>query len=217
MKKLIILIIVLAFVLIGGVSAGAYYFYELQNYVTTDDAKVQGDLMSIGSAAAGKLVSWTPNVGDTVQKGATIGRVETLPARPDAAPGTIDIVAPADGTVIDSKAVKDQIVAPGMPLAMTTDLNKLYVTANFTETDINDIKPGQNVTITIDAFPDTTFDGTVERIGLATNSALSLFPSSNTSGNYTKVVQRIPVLISFNSMEGKKLIPGLNAYVKIEK
>ncbi|UUZ80080.1 hypothetical protein LJK88_34590 [Paenibacillus sp. P26] len=69
----------------------------------------------------------------------------------------------------------------------------------------------------IDAFKDTTFTGRVDKIGLGTNSSFSLISTANTSGNYTKVIQKVQVKIVLDDYQGKRLIPGLNATVKIER
>ncbi|MGZ4135015.1 MAG: efflux RND transporter periplasmic adaptor subunit [Tumebacillaceae bacterium] len=217
MKKAIALIVVLGIILLGGGIGAAYYYNNVANYITTDDATVQGDMVTIGSLAPGKLIEWKVKEGDTVNKGDVMGVVEVAPANGKTAAQTVNIVATATGTVIQSKGVKDQIVAAGMPLAMTADLKNLYVTANVLETDINDIRSGKTVKITVDAYPGTNFDGHVDHLGLATQSTFSLLPASNSGGNYTKVTQRVPVVIKLDSYEGKQLLPGLNAYVKIEK
>lgn len=211
MKKLVLLIVALAVILIGGTLLGAYYYDQYQNYIKTDDAKVQGDLMTIGTLATGQLQSWNVNTGDSIHKGDILGKV-LIPAGT-----TVDITAPADGTIIESKATAGQIVAPGVPLAMSADLSKLYVTANILETDLQDVKVGHEVTIKVDAITGVTFNGRVDGIGLATTSTFSVLPADNSSGNYTKVTQRVPVRIAFTGYEGKTLIPGLNANVKISK
>jgi multidrug resistance efflux pump len=119
--------------------------------------------------------------------------------------------------VIQSKSDLDDLVSPGMPLAITTDLDHLYVVAEVDETKIQDVKQGNAVKISIDAFSDQTFSGKVEQIGLGTEATFSMVPNINTGGNYTEVVQRIPVKISLDSYGGARLVPGLNADVKIEK
>jgi multidrug resistance efflux pump len=217
MKKAIALIVVLGIVLLGGGIGAAYYYNNVANYITTDDASIQGDMVTIGSMVPGKLSDWKVKEGDTVKKGDVLGTVEVAPTAGKTGTSTVDIVATANGTVIQSKAVKDQMVGAGTPLAMTADLNNLYVVANVLETDINDIRTGKTVKLTVDAFPGTNFDGHVDHLGLATQSTFSLLPASNASGNYTKVTQRVPVVIKLDGYEGKQLLPGLNAYVKIEK
>jgi multidrug resistance efflux pump len=217
MKKKVILLTILAVVLLGGGTASAFYYYDISNYIKTDDAKVQGDLRSIGSLAAGTLIEWNYRQGDSFKKGSVLGIVETSPAHGNVAATTSDIVAPDDGTIIETSAVKDQTVAPGAPLALSADLNELYVTANLKETELADIHIGSHVAITIDAFPGTPFEGKIVQIGLGTNSTFSLLPTGNASGNYTKVVQKVPVKIALDNYLGKRLIPGLNATVKIDR
>ncbi|MED4603823.1 efflux RND transporter periplasmic adaptor subunit [Paenibacillus validus] len=217
MKKKAVLLTVLAVLLIGGGAGGYYYYRESSKYISTEDAKVQGDLRAIGSLSAGKLLEWRYQEGEAFAKGDVLGIVETSPSRGNSPATTTEIVASEQGTLIQSNAVQNQTVAPGATLAMSADLNRLYITANLQETEITEVQVGNRVTFTIDAFKDVTFTGRVEKIGLGTNSSFSLLPSSNTSGNYTKVIQRIPVKISIDDYQGKRLIPGLNATVKIEK
>ncbi|MGZ4113171.1 MAG: hypothetical protein ACXVP5_12110, partial [Tumebacillaceae bacterium] len=113
MKKAIALIVVLGIILLGGGIGAAYYYNNVANYITTDDATVQGDMVTIGSLAPGKLIEWKVKEGDTVNKGDVMGVVEVAPANGKTAAQTVDIVATATGTVIQSKGVKDQIVAAG--------------------------------------------------------------------------------------------------------
>jgi multidrug resistance efflux pump len=109
------------------------------------------------------------------------------------------------------------MVSPSGAIAMSANLDQLYVTANLQETEIADAKVGNPVTIKVDAYPDAVITGHVERLGLGTNASFSLLPSSNSSGNFTKVIQRIPVRIALDSYQGQRLVPGLNVTVKIEK
>ncbi|NOU95202.1 HlyD family efflux transporter periplasmic adaptor subunit [Paenibacillus sp. LMG 31456] len=217
MKKKLIGLSVLAVVVIGGGIGGFFYYQQISKYISTEDSKVQGELRAIGSMASGKLIEWNYKEGDTFKKGDVLGIVETAPARGNIAANTQDIIAPDDGTIIQTNAVKDQTVAAGAALLMSADLRKLYVTANIEETELLDVKAGNKVTLTIDAFPGTEFKGRVDKIGLGTNSSFSLMPSSNSSGNFTKVVQRVPVKIALEDYQGKRLIPGLNAVTKIER
>jgi multidrug resistance efflux pump len=91
----------------------------------------------------------------------------------------------------------------------------MYVKANVEETDINRIKPGQRVAVTIDAYPGVVFQGHVENIGEATQDAFSASMSINTSGTFTKVTQLVPVRINVAGIEGYDLRLGYNATVKI--
>ncbi|TDF98295.1 efflux RND transporter periplasmic adaptor subunit [Paenibacillus piri] len=217
MKKKIIGLVVLAVVLVGGGIGGFYYYMQISKYISTEDAKVQGELRAIGSMAPGKLIEWNYKEGDAFKKGDVLAIVETAPAHGNVAATTQEIIAPDNGTIIQTNAVKDQTVAAGVSLLMSTNLGELYVTANIEETELTDVKIGNKATLTIDAFPGTVFTGRVEKIGLGTNSSFSLMPTSNASGSFTKVVQRVPVKIALNDYQGKRLIPGLNAVVKIER
>jgi multidrug resistance efflux pump len=217
MKKKIILTTVLVLLLGGGGSAGAYYYNQSSKYISTEDAKVQGDLRAIYPPAAGKLIDWRFQEGDSFQKGEVLGLVETSPAKGNTPATTVEVLAPEGGTIIQTVTIKDQYVSPTGSLALSADLGSLYVTANLQETEVTEAKVGAKVTIKIDAFKEKAFTGHIEKIGLGTNSSFSLISSSNASGNYTKVIQRIPVKIKLEDYKGTRLIPGLNATVKIEK
>lgn len=217
MKKKIIIWVVLAAILIVGGGVSLYYYNEVSKYVSTEDARLAVDMRAIGPGASGKLVEWRYKEGDSFNKGDVLGIVETSPAHGNTPATTQEIVAPEKGTILNSNIVKDMAVGATTTLAYSGDLDQLYVTANLEETSINDIHVGSKVSIKIDAFPGTTFTGRVEKIGLGTNASFSLMPTSNSSGNFTKVVQRVPVKISLDSYQGKRLIPGLNCVIKIEK
>lgn len=119
------------------------------------------------------------------------------------------------GTVIKKIGNVGEVGVPGQPVAMVADLSSLYITANIEETELYKVKPGQRVDFTIDSFPGTKFSGQVVSIGDATVSTFSLLPSQNTGGNFTKVVQRVPVKIGIKSYQGHRLLPGMNAIVRI--
>jgi multidrug resistance efflux pump len=111
--------------------------------------------------------------------------------------------------------MKGQVVAPGMEIAVIANTSYFYVKANIEETDIFKIRPGQKVDISIDAYPRRRFQGFVESIGQATESAFNIFPSLNTSGEFSKVTQLIPVKINIMNTDGLIFMPGMNVTVKI--
>ncbi len=106
-----------------------------------------------------------------------------------------EIVSPADGYVTRKGVEAGQVVSPGQPLLAVADLSDVWVLANYKETQIKRIRPGQPVAIRIDTFGGKKFRGKVESIMAGTGSAFSLFPPENATGNYVKVVQRVPVKI----------------------
>jgi membrane fusion protein (multidrug efflux system) len=102
-------------------------------------------------------------------------------------------------------------VQAGQPLFAIVDLDNLWVTANFKETQLQYMRPGQKAEVSVDAFGHT-YQATVESIGGATGSRFSLLPPENATGNYVKVVQRIPVRVRINKGEdpGHQLRPGMS-------
>ncbi|MEJ2695556.1 MAG: HlyD family secretion protein [Candidatus Sulfobium sp.] len=109
--------------------------------------------------------------------------------------GYTKIYAPADGHVTKKSAEVGNRVQSGQPLMAVVPLEGVYVTANYKETQLAKVKAGQKVDISVDAYPGKEFRGTVNSIMAGTGSAFSLFPPENATGNYVKVVQRVPVKI----------------------
>ena len=106
------------------------------------------------------------------------------------------IIAPSDGYVSKKSVQPGQLVNPGQILLSIVNDRLLWVSANFKETQIEKMKTGQGVEITVDAYPDYKFKGKVESFQAATGSKFSLLPADNATGNFVKVVQRIPVRIT---------------------
>jgi membrane fusion protein (multidrug efflux system) len=107
------------------------------------------------------------------------------------------------------------MVQPGQPLAALVP-DQTYVVANFKETQIGSMKPGEKVEIEIDAYPGRTLEGQVESLAGGTGSRFSLLPPDNASGNFVKVVQRMPVRIAWvNPPKDLALKPGLSADVTV--
>ena len=109
--------------------------------------------------------------------------------------GYTTVVAPADGYVTRKSVQTGNQVQTGQPLMAIVDLDSLYVVANYKETQMERIRPGQEVKMTIDSFPGKEFKGKVDSIMAGTGVTFSLFPAENATGNYVKVVQRIPIKI----------------------
>ena len=123
----------------------------------------------------------------------------------------VTIVAPISGVVGRKSVNAGQNVAAGQQMMAIVPLDDLYVTANFKETQLKNIKPGQTVTITLDAYG-RDYKGKVERFAGASGSKFSLLPPENATGNYVKVVQRIPVRISIDAGQDPDhlLRPGMS-------
>jgi membrane fusion protein (multidrug efflux system) len=132
--------------------------------------------------------------------------------------GYTKIVAPTAGIITRKSVEINQNVAPGQNLLTLVSLEGLWVTANFKETQLKHMAAGQRVEIDVDATG-KTYNGRVTQIGGATGSVLSLFPPENATGNYVKVVQRVPVRIDFTDLASEDshhlLRPGLSVEPKV--
>jgi len=114
------------------------------------------------------------------------------------------IKAPANGYVTKKNVQPGNQVQAGQPLMALVSLDNLTVVANYKETELERIRPGQDVEITVDSFPDKVFKGKVDSIMAGTGVSFSLFPAENATGNYVKVVQRIPVKIRLEAGADKE-------------
>jgi membrane fusion protein, multidrug efflux system len=131
--------------------------------------------------------------------------------------GYTKIVAPFDGVVGERGVQPGDYVNIGSNLVNIVPLPDVYVIANYKETQLTRVKPGQPVEITIDSFPDETLRGRVERISPASGSQFALLPPDNATGNFTKVVQRIPIRIALDKGQPliDRLLPGMSAVTRI--
>lgn len=129
-----------------------------------------------------------------------------------------EIRAPADG-VVGNKAVEvGTFVQPGARLAALVPLTSVHVDANFKETQLAYLKPGQKVKIEVDAFPNADIVGTVESVSPASGAVFSLLPPENATGNFTKIVQRVPVRVAVSPEVTQQgiLRPGLSVVVDVD-
>ncbi len=129
------------------------------------------------------------------------------------------IAAPGTGVVARKNVEPGQYVNPGQALMAVVPLSDVWVTANLKETQLKGIRVGSPATVTVDAYPGMTFHGAVESISPATGAQFSLLPPENATGNFTKVVQRVPVRLRLNSSGNPNvpLRPGMSAEVSIRK
>ncbi len=210
-----LLIIIAVLAIAGGIG---YFIYNNYMYYSTDDAQVSGNVVSINALSTGELTTMNLQVGQKVTAGQVIAAITPPPTTgaTTATPKALSITSPINGTVIATYAVQGQDVAPGLALAQLTDLNTVTITAYVGEGALNNINVGQQVDIHIDAYGGTSFTGHVQQIVQATAGTFSLLPvEDNASGNFTKVGQRIPVVITLDGTSGKDLLPGMSAEVTI--
>lgn len=151
---------------------------------------------------------------------AAVAKLESAQAARDLAAIQLSdtrIVAPASGLVASKNVETGQLVQAGQPLLSVVPLDDIWVIANMKETEVRDVKAGQSATIEVDAYPGATVPGTVDSIAPATGARFSLLPPDNATGNFTKVVQRVPVKIRVRQADDPQrlLRPGLSVYATI--
>lgn len=127
------------------------------------------------------------------------------------------VTAPFSGVIGKRGAMVGQYVQPGQALYSLVPDGAVWITANFKETQIQHMQPGQSVQVSLDAFPGKTFIGVIDSLSPASGAKFSLLPAENATGNFTKIVQRIPVRIRLDlSQEEARVMPGLSAVVKVD-
>ena len=130
------------------------------------------------------------------------------------------ITAPADGYLGRRTIEQGQLVSPGLTITTLIPDGKKWVVANFKETQMARIRPGQSVEITVDAMPGKRFAGTVTAISQATGSKYSMVPTDNSAGNFVKIQQRVPVRIDFNGSlddtANSRMAAGMMCEIKVD-
>ncbi len=229
MKKMkAIMSVVLLLLIVGGAYWGYQFYYQSSHYFITEDAQIAANMITITPEITGKVDSWNVKEGDMIKEGAILGVQDVsmllssnvinpaaLNNSADAIVSKAEIKAPISGKIIHTSIVEGQVLSPGMEAAIIADTEHIYIKANVEETEIFRIEQGQTVDITVDAFGKKPFYGYVQSIGQATESVFSPFPTLNTSGNFTKQTQLIPIKISIINDEGLTLMPGMNTKIKI--
>ena len=218
-----ILTTVLTFIVLLAIAGGVgYWVYNGYMYYNTDDAQVTGAVVSVNAPAAGQLTTLNVAIGQPVTADQVIGTItlpSTAPVNPHSAPPapiTVNVTSPIDGTIVQVPAIQGQMVAPGLPVVSVTNLNTLTITAYVDEGSINNISRNQSVDIHVDAFSSTSFTGHIQQIVQTTAGQFSLLPNQDpTSGNFTKVSQRIPVIITLDNKNNKDIVPGMSVEVTI--
>jgi membrane fusion protein (multidrug efflux system) len=176
-------------------------------------AAVQGAQAALDSAAANVDVLR----GQQQEAVRTLAELKTSLAKAERDLSFTVIRAPIDG-VIGNRAVQTgDYVQPGQRLASVVPLGEVYVDANFKETQLGELRAGQPVSIAVDALPEHAIQGAVESISPASGSVFSLLPPDNATGNFTKIVQRLPVRIRVPASVANQgvLRPGMSVVVRV--
>ncbi len=289
----------IALLVLIGAGVFFYWYHYLRGWVSTDDATITGDPVTVSAKMLGRIVSLGTDEGDTVvagqpvvqlddsdlqaeaeqaraglalaeenvgvariavqragddyrrdsiqfenrvitrekydhsrqalelataQLGVDRSQIDVARARLQVIETKLEntrIVAPGRGVVARKWVMPGDVVQPGQPIFTLYDLSDIWVTANFEETKLGSIRVGDSVSISVDAFPNHTYVGVVNRIGAAAASQFSLIPPNNAAGNFTKVTQRVPVKVLITGGDGTDppgwpaLLPGMSVEVRV--
>lgn len=176
------------------------------------------DNASLGLLAGAQMTLPTP---DLLRARLEVTRQELAVARSElkqqqAELEDMQIRSPADAVVSKTFVEAGEYLSPGQPILMMHQPDKVWVEARVKETKVRRLAVGQPVAIEVDAYPDQTFRGQVQMIGQAATSQFALIPSSNPSGNFTKITQRIPVRISIEDDDRTRLSPGMMVTIAVD-
>jgi membrane fusion protein, multidrug efflux system len=177
-------------------------------------AAVESAQAAIDAAAANIEVA----KGQQQEAQNTLRELETALAKAERDLSFTVIRAPFDGVVGNRAIQAGDYVQTGQRLFSLVPLDAVYVDANFKETQLAHLKPGQTVEIAVDALPDTKIEGTVESLAPASGSVFSLLPPDNATGNFTKIVQRLPVRIRIPADVARQgaLRPGMSVVASVD-
>jgi membrane fusion protein (multidrug efflux system) len=181
-------------------------------------AKAQADVRASRAVIAAQQHQLEVLQGTKKQRAADLDAAKATLASVKLKLGYTKITAPFDGVVGERQVQPGDYVNIGTNLINVVPLPKVYVIANYKETQLTHVAPGQPVEITVDSFPREKLRGKVERIAPATGAQVALLPPDNATGNFTKVVQRIPVRIQFDDNQPllARLVPGMSIVTSID-
>jgi len=181
-------------------------------------AKAQADVRASRAVIAAQQHQLEVLQGTRKQRAADLDATKATLASAKLKLGYTRIIAPFDGVVGERQVQPGDYVNIGTNLINVVPLPKVYVIANYKETQLTHVAPGQLVDITVDSFSREKLHGKVERIAPATGAQVALLPPDNATGNFTKVVQRIPVRIVFDDNQPvlARLVPGMSVVTSID-
>ncbi len=218
-----VIFIVVLVVIVGGLFTLGLLLYQSYKYVSTDNARISAPLIAVPALTSSQIISLDVDLGSYVEKGQRIA-VMGVP-RPDSPAdrlglkevplGRASLDAPVSGYVAAVWSYPGQVVSPGASVVTLYDVSNTWITANVTEAELHRIQPGQEVEVTVDSLGGARLMGKVDGIAAATAATFSLMPQNNTTGNFIKVAQVVPVKISVENPNNYVLIPGTSVEVKI--
>ena len=214
---------VILVVILGGIGALVLLGYQSYKYVSTDNARIAAPLIPVAALSACQVISLDVDYGSYVDKGQRIAVVgQPRPSNPadslglkEVPLGRAAIESPVSGYVAAVWTYPGAVVGSGASLVTLYDISDTWVTANVSEIELYRIEPGQEVEISVDSLGGLKLRGRVDGIAAATAATFSLLPQNNTTGNFIKVIQVVPVKISVENPANHILVPGTSVEVRI--
>jgi len=215
--------IIAAVVVVTAVGLGVWLWLSAGRE-STDDAQVDAAVTQIAARAGAdqahaelQAAETAPQQVSMIKARAAAADARVQQARANLAQAELNlqyatVKAPARGVISKKSLNPGQVVQPGQPLLALVQLDDVWVTANFKETQLKDVRAGQRATVKVDALGGRSFNGKVDSIAGATGARFSLLPPENATGNFVKIVQRVPVKIVLDSGQDPEhlLRPGLS-------
>jgi len=185
---------------------------------TASYAKAQADVRASRAVIAAQKHQLEVLQGTRKQRAADLEAAKATLTAAKLRLGYTKVVAPFDGVSGERQVHPGDYVNIGTNLVNVVPLPNVYVIANYKETQLTRVKPGQAVEVTVDTFPNQPLRGHVERISPASGSQFALLPPDNATGNFTKVVQRVPVRIALDGNQPlmERLLPGMSVVTSIQ-
>jgi membrane fusion protein, multidrug efflux system len=206
----------------GDLDAAKQRLAQAQQNVTVTKAKLDSKTADVAKARAGQvqangnLKQVNIDAANATAASASVKQAEANLAAAELQLSYATIVAPVDGVVTHKSVEVGEVLQPGQGLLILVPLKDIWVTADFKETQLAKVRPGQKVEVKVDMYGQS-FTGRVDSVAGATGSRMSLLPPENATGNFVKVVERIPVKIILDPIPPDKAIlrPGMNVDVTI--
>jgi multidrug resistance efflux pump len=220
-----ILVPLLAVLVVALAAVGFNIYWQGAHYVSTDNAQVGGQPVTVGSMSAGRVAGLHASVGAAVRQGDVLAQIDVPTAVKTLQNGTpdleflgsadqiVDVKSPMTGVVIAVPGAIGATVTQGQTLVTLMDPNQLWVTANVDENQVSRLQVGQEADVHLDAL-NRTVQGTVSELTPATAQVFGLLPQSNTTTNFTKVAQVVPIRVAVELGNSPGLL-GSSASVKI--
>src|SRR5438270_295088 len=197
--RTILMLIVPALLVIGG----AYMWLTSGGSVSTDDAQVKQDIVSVSPQVNGQIVQVFVRNGSRVRRGDILFKIDPQPYRVAVEQAEAQLAS----AQLQTHVLKTTAAGTGGDI--------IGAEANLKEKDVGRMVPGERATIQVDAYGGQKFEGHVQSIGAGTGSQFSLLPAQNANGNWVKVTQRVPVRIAFNGTPDRPMIAGLSVTARV--